>query len=334
VWVAEYVSASHVEQPVSAQPQGLIVAPESLDFGSIWETNSFAWNVVFENKGDGPVTVSAVRGGCDCTKVAWDKEATLQAGERVTVPITVDLLQVRSYDWSETRSAEVVVYATTESEGRNSSTDGWVLHGNIRRLMSCEPSEIGLGEQLIAGIPGTRLDFKIGLNGPANAIRLKKTPDEWSVALKRIETRPPSYVLQATPCKLKSGLFSDEFKLEITTENGRVMPTQSLRVTGRVRGDIDIYPRNVDLGVGAIGTKVRASIWVRGHGEIPISVVQPAATDPLLRFLRIQKEVGGWRIDVERVIDAAGWNDSSGVIHIEPGARKSVFLVRWYGTSN
>lgn len=332
VWVAGYVSASHAEQPVSAKTQGLIVVPESLDFSSVWETDAFAWNVVFENKGNDPVTVVAVKGGCDCTKVAWEKEATLQPGERVTAPLTVDLLQVRPYDRSGVRSAELVVYVTAKRAGGEPSTEGWVLRGNIGRLLNCEPGHVSLGEDLIAGVPGSPLDFRIGLNGPSSKVRLKKAPAEWSVNLKRAETQPPSYVLRATPCKLSPGIFADEIQLEIITDDGRVLPTQSLKMEGRVTDSLEVSPRLLDFGAVAVGTTVRQSLWVRSRKGERIPVVEAAPADPLVKVIAIHSEGKGWRIDLERLIDAPGQGGCSGAIRVKPDGSVIPFFLRWYGT--
>jgi hypothetical protein len=332
VWVAEFVSANHADQLVPANTPSVIVIPESLDFGSVWETDAFAWTVVFQNKGDNPVAISAVRGGCDCTKVAWEKEATLQPGERVTAPITVDLLQVRPYDWSPVRSAELVIYVTTKRIGGEPSTEGWVLRGNIGRLLHCEPGQVSLGEDLIAGVPGSPLDFKIGLNGPSSKVRLKKAPDEWSVELRQAETQPPSYILYAKPCKLKPGTFADRIQLEVVTGDGRVMPTQALKVEGRVTDGLEVYPRPLDFGSGAVGTTVRDSLWIRSRKGQRIPAVEAVPADPSVKVIAVHSEGKGWRIDLERLIDAPGPGECSGAIRVKPDANVIPFFLRWYGT--
>jgi hypothetical protein len=138
VWLSDRVSSDPADESVAVKAP-LIIVPESSDFGTSWETDAFAWNVVFKNVSDGPVTLGDMRGACVCTKVVWEKDATLKPGEWVAVPLVIDLLQLRTYDPAELRSVEVQILAKVGRKGAGLPRCHLGLLSNRRWVDTCPP---------------------------------------------------------------------------------------------------------------------------------------------------------------------------------------------------
>ena len=131
VWFASRMSNDGAERAASKKETPIVAVADSLNFGEPWETDAFSWQIVFENTSDKPAKLSAVRGACDCTTVAWEKDVTLKPGERLTVPLVIDLLKLRSYDTSDIRPASVEILAVVRREGAEPLPDQWLMRGKF-----------------------------------------------------------------------------------------------------------------------------------------------------------------------------------------------------------
>ena len=232
VWFASRMSNDGAERAASKKETPIVAVADSLNFGEPWETDAFSWQIVFENTSDKPAKLSAVRGACDCTTVAWEKDVTLKPGERLTVPLVIDLLKLRSYDTSDIRPASVEILAVVRREGAEPLPDQWLMRGQVHRLLHCEPPAATLGEELICGEPGRALEFRLSPNRSINDVCLMRVPEGWSADLSVVRTTPPSYVLRATPRKVRPGTFDDRFELEAVVGEGERVP-DSARQCGR-----------------------------------------------------------------------------------------------------
>jgi len=212
----------------------------------------------------------------------------------------------------------------------------WTLQGAVRRFLSWEPQEVGLGEELTWGEMGRTVEFKVLPNTLIHELRLKHTPEGWSAKMRRKASRGGGYVVQATPCKHKLGYFKDFLEIEGTTADGRAIPTQRIRLEGRVTDNLEVLPQVKDVGVMAVGTIAKASVWVSAKKGEPFEVATVTPADRLTKAVANRQESNKWRIDFERPIDSPGIGMSQGVIHIRflrpSESREVTYQLQWYGT--
>jgi hypothetical protein len=225
-------------------------------------------------------------------------------------------------------------FALTGSQGEPPSESRWVLRGYVHRLVTCEPHQVGLGEELTSGEAGRTLDFKLRINGPVDRLRLKQVPNEWKAELVRTSQDLKNYILHASPLKRKSGAFIDAIELEAVSANGRVFRTQPITVEGWATDAVEVLPKLIDLGTVHVGEVARPRLWVRARNGGPINALDVVPADSLVKVVAVRSEGGEWCIDLEREIDERGLGTSSGLVRIKsPGASggEAEFRLRWYG---
>jgi hypothetical protein len=159
---------------------------------------------------------------------------------------------------------------------------------------------------------------------------LKKVPEGWSVELKR-GAHLTSYILLATPCKMQVGPFADKIELEVVTDDGQAIPTQSVTVEGRVTGGLEVLPHPVELASVAVGTTGRASFLVRTRSSAVLEGLKVVPDDPNMKVVDVRREAAGWRVDLERVINEFGSGECRGIVRAEPSGEETTFLLHWYG---
>jgi hypothetical protein len=330
LWLASSVGGG-VQQGSSPSLPPIIAVPKTLDFGTVWETNTFHWDLVFQNVSDKPAALRDVHGGCSCTTSQQRDELLLKPGEQVTIPLVIDLFKLWPNDPSEVRAVEVPVEGVLVTGGEKTE-HRWVLRGRIRHLLSCQPYQVGLGEDLIAGEGGQLIRVRIRPNRPVSQVRLKRAPEGWSLDLKATGTK--GYELDALPCKRKVGAFSDEFQLEVVCEDGVVMPAHPIKVEGRATDDVDVLPCPLDLGVRHLGTTAEGCFWVRARSGGPIQAVELATTDRLLIHIDAHRSGDSWRVDFERLIEAPGHGEYTGTMRVKlqaKGWKEVKYHLKWYG---
>lgn len=332
LWLANSVGGYPQQVPSPPPPPPpVIVAPETLDFATAWETNKFRWDLVFRNVSDKPVALRDVHGGCSCTISQERDELLLKPGQQATVPLVIDLFKLWPKDPSEVRAVEVPVEGVVVSDGEKTE-HRWVLRGRIRHLLSCQPFQVGLGEELISGEPGRLIRVRIRPNRPVSQVRLKRAPEGWLSDLKALGAE--GYELHASPCRRKVGSFSDELQLEVVCEDGRVMPAHPIKVGGQVTDDVDVLPRPLDLGERRLGTTAEGRFWVRARSGGPIQAVEVAPKDRLLTRIDARRRGESWRVDFERQVETPGHGEYTGTMRVKLQARgwKEVkYHLKWYG---
>ncbi len=334
VLAAHWLSRS--SKPHQNREPGMIrFLPVASDFGEVWETDAFRWEFVLQNSGDREVVVRGVRAGCGCSRLERSDEVRLQPGDQARYPVVVDLRKIRTSDSSEVRPAEISM------DGEVGPVEGRYLpfrasaSGRVRRLLNCTPHEVGLGEELTCAEPGRQLEFRLQPTRSLLEPRIKRLPKGWSAKLDLPEKGQPCYVLRATPIKNEPGVFVDEIEMEVVAEDGRVIPTQSIKVMGRVTELIQVLPRCPDLGEMRVGTKGRTTLWVSRKDRDPIEEVEVVSGNRALKSLGAYREGEVWRIDLECTSDDVGARSATGTVRVKSRRvpdGKAGFEVRWYGT--
>lgn len=321
---------------LAAMRTPLVIDEHYLSFGEVWETQRFDWDIVFQNQSDKPVILRDVRGECECTRTQGGEDQILSPNGRITVRCNIDLTRLRTYDPAPVRPVRVGIVGKVGYENGQLAMHSWTLLGAVRRFLSWEPHDVGLGEELTRGEVGRTLKFRIHPNTPIRQLRLQRTPEGWIAEMREVSSREGSYVVQATPCKHRLGYFKDFLELEGATAEGRVIPTQRIKLEGYVTDNIEVLPQVKDVGVMTVGTIAKASVWVSAKKGEPFEVTTVTPTDRLTKAIISRQERNKWRIDLERTIDSLGAGMGQGVIHVQfphsSESREITYELRWYGT--
>ncbi|HEX5270901.1 MAG TPA: hypothetical protein VFW33_10455 [Gemmataceae bacterium] len=319
----------------------VIITPESLDFKEAWESETFAWDLVFRNESDTPRLLRRFGVGCGCTKLEGVGEVRLGPGGEARVKCVIDLTQIRAQDPAPVRDVGVDITAeVTEPDspdpGGRTPSYRWRLQGQVRRFLECSATEIGLAESLIRGQRGRPVAFRIRPAVPIRRLELQTCPEGWTAEI--TETEPGKdrvYILRAIPRKLAAGPFRDTFEVIATDAEGRDLPVLRLKAEGQVTENVEVHPAVKDLGEVPVGRSTRAVFSVSARNGDPVEVVSVEPAEPLTAVMAIRPHANTAQVEVERRIDAPGAGNASGTIWVKSGqqTRQALqFKLRWYGT--
>ena len=140
----------------------LFIDPKDLDFGEVWENDSFEWSFPIANTARHPVRVTRWAASCDCLGITPDS-LTLAPGESQRVSIRLDL--ARKGDQSPIAvSFEAVLSGDL---GRQQSTrTTWQVKGSVKPLLTNVP-DISLGVTSVEAKPYPSRLVQLNFSAPS-----------------------------------------------------------------------------------------------------------------------------------------------------------------------
>jgi hypothetical protein len=107
---------------------GLRVAPQHLNFGTVWEQDAYRWIIPIENVTDRRIEIEGFDWSCGCLGVE-PKELVIEPGEKAEVSVVMNLAaSCLGGDAAAVRDAVVQVFPHVRGEARR----GWTIAGRVR----------------------------------------------------------------------------------------------------------------------------------------------------------------------------------------------------------
>ncbi|MCI0704045.1 MAG: DUF1573 domain-containing protein [Planctomycetia bacterium] len=126
-----------VPPPPVAQPD-LVIDPQYLDFGEVWETDEFEWSLPIQNQSHAPIRIARWINSCGCLSIE-PAALDLRPGETATVKIRLDLTAKLHLN-PDTVQPVVVGIDAVLGDGSRGPT--WVIRGKVKTLLSSNPDLI------------------------------------------------------------------------------------------------------------------------------------------------------------------------------------------------
>jgi hypothetical protein len=273
--VASVGSVAWVFRPANSTPADagpLVVAPEHLDRGAIWESPSHTIELPVENRSAEPVQVTGWARSCSCLSVEPER-FTLAPGETRTVRTEL-ILTARGSGPEE----EFEVYLTAMS-GERAVSSRWALRGQVRSPLPAAPREIdfGLISDLATDVapnvfevePPVPLECVTAVVEPPIATATV-TPLDGSGRV-RVTVRP---VLPVPPGDQRATL-----RLLPVRVGGEALPPREVRIV--CQGGTDVQPNPPRLLLGSIpdGDTATAEVAFRSLTGRPFEI-EPVSPGP------------------------------------------------------
>ena len=326
-------SSATVSQGGREEQPGVELLPECLDFGEVWETQSFPWQLRFRNPTGQSIRIERMRSNCDCMGLP-SQPLEIPPGETASVPFCIDLLRLGYFDDEPVRVARFGVSGFVYVAGQEPVEYRWMVSGRVRRYLNYTRS-LGFNEEVVCGIAGPPREVPIQAAISLSELRLKRFPKGWTGEVRQTEI-PNRYLLRLVPLVTSPGEFQDTVELEAKDEQGSVLPTQELRVQGVVTERVERFPREIVGGSQEVGTQVRSSLSITSRVGEMITVQGLEPTGGRLRLAQIRNEGHTTYLDIDWVAEGLGDRVLDGIVIVQVnGDRANVyrlpFRIRWYG---
>jgi hypothetical protein len=228
--------------------------PESLDFGEVWESEAFPWQVELENRASERVVIDELKGSCSCISTNTS-EISLNPGEHRQVDFIINLADNRPYDTNSSRDVRIQLSGRVSASDGSSLIHTWYLRGRVKRYLISDPTALAFGEIVVDG-SGEQKRVGITSRIPLRSLRIAAAPPGWQVTATRVELPPGDFALTVTAVGTSPGVFRETVKVQGVSENGEFLPPLTLRCSGAFRTPVYALPQTQDLGVVS-GSEVR-----------------------------------------------------------------------------
>jgi hypothetical protein len=263
-WGAYWVGSA--PQRVAAQTEGLVVNPQYLDFGEVWEDPRFVWTLPIENRSPVDITIPEFSVSCTCVGIE-PQSLTIPAGQTTNVKLTLNLPAERPQKWDGTPwKFQARIYP--ELEGLRHP--GWLVQGRVRTAFTLSARLIHYGDSLVRGQPFESQTVTLTPAMPLEGVTARCDPP---LAAVQVTKEADRYSLRITPSEsLPVGPFKFEVLVEAVTREGR-RAIGIIAVQGRVLGDISPVPDMIAFGAGPLGEMMEETLVLQSRSGRPFEVV-------------------------------------------------------------
>jgi hypothetical protein len=289
---------------------GLIIAPNELALGAIWEQPEYRTSVRIHNPTSADVAVTELKRFCFCTS-AEPHAFVVPAGQSVDVALTLNLRalqpELRKRPVREFSDGLVPIIA----DRRHARLEGWKLHGAIRTPFFCEPPGVTFhgSEFLVVSKPYAKARVTVQCHQPLKLLVAECHPEMAHVAVKPVGASGiKKYELELTISKkVRPGMFRFTVELRAILPNGEVLPSIPLPVSGTLLKDIHAIPASVVFSPVAAGTACKGTVTLKSESKQPFRIEKVATSD---RNCSVQPETTGTAdthsLDVNQVVRSEG----------------------------
>jgi hypothetical protein len=312
---------------VAAQTEGLVVDPQYLDFGEVWEDPKFVWTLPIENRSAADITIPEFSASCTCLGID-PQSLTVPAGQTAKVRLTLDLTTERPKRWDGSpRKFEVRVYPELENGLRH---PGWKVHGRVRSAVTYEPRVLDFGESLVMGQSFDSRAVEVTAHMPLDSLVGSWDQALAAVQVIRLPEDPHKFSLQVQPrANLSVGPLKFAITLQPISQDGTRFPGVQVPVEGRVMDDVQVTPSKVLFGARPLGQKVEDTVVVHSLSGRPFEIrrVETASDDVTVNLLDDSLRAS-YQFRVTQVVSKPG-NETSEVrftIHTKEKSAATVTL--------
>jgi hypothetical protein len=268
------------------QNAGLRVAEERLQFGTVWEGQSFEWTLPIENPTGTDIEILDWATSCTCLAV---KPRTLVVPGRgvSNVVLTIDVPNSRPRESESTlRNLEVGIRPLIRT--RLPGQGGWTVHGQLRRLLRMNPPAVSFGERLVRGTPFSAEKVMVTSEIPLERLDVKCPASYASVDREPIDGANKYMVALHPQESLLAGHFQFDIVLQAVPQDGATVPPVRLHVDGTVMEDVQSSPRALWFGARPVGSGCSETVILRSSSGRAFQVEGVETSSPSIAVAQVR----------------------------------------------
>jgi hypothetical protein len=242
---------------------------DALDFGIVWNSDSFRWTLPIRNTSDTTIDVKKVTGSCSCTSVS-PAAFVLKPGQRLELALTYDLA-------SRTRDAEGITVPFVNgiaTFGPGSvPIASWVVRGMVKHGFSCAPRELAFGESLIYGHAYSSKTLEVTCVEPCRSLVATSDPHYAAAIVTNANDDHRHFQVQVAPsASLGLGRHTFNVALSAVLRSGERLPEVSVPIKAQVVGDLRILPELTHFGDMTLGETREQTVSLTSRAGQPFDV--------------------------------------------------------------
>lgn len=277
----------------------LVVAPEELKLGTVWEDEAYIRELSIQNHETVPVEIEKFSSTCNCLSIE-PKSLTIPPGETRIVRLTIDLVTKPPPD------GKVSVRLTPVL--KEGSLDGkrfgpeWMIAGQARQAIKVDRSfDLGRHSELAQPlrpwtipveplVPLEKLSAQSGVSGITAAIH---PPDG--------ESSNYRLTLAATG-ELPISVLEGTVTIAPVRQGGEKLPARRIYIRGKIISDLSCDPPTVQVGLRKLGETFGEEVALRSLTRRYLGMVQSAAEGEGLTV----ESIGENRFRIHQTVNRTG----------------------------
>jgi len=270
-WLATFFSSqgAGVESlPVmeKSEPLPLSVPTENLDFGEVWEDESFVWNLPITNRGSEELKIQQFVPSCGCIAIeSKSLEIPSQATRTVQVKINLSRGKWRPDEAVRLFSEKV----TALVDGKPVRHESWALNGKVRKLFDVAPALVSFEEgSLVEGhsFPSKTVEVSAYTELTGLAAECRPPLGTAVVVASKNNTSNTRFSVIVTPNKATLPVGNLEFEVVLRGHTkDAVLPPVPFMVLGKVLQEVEAVPPAILFGHGILGERAEDTVVLRSR---------------------------------------------------------------------
>jgi hypothetical protein len=244
-------SARCLFSPPNHSSECLTVAPDRLSFGEVWEDSRFNWSLPVENRSGQDILIDNFVSSCTCSAVE-PRSLTIPAGETRRVTLTLDLSAKSGARSPPVREFELLL-APQIREGPH-PPPRWVVRGQVRTAFRVTPPALDFDSHSELAQPLAPRTIRVECLVPIDSLSATCDSPRFRPRVSRSPDDPHQIEVAVVPVTaLEQGPFRCAVTLTARTAEGQQLPGKTVVIGGRIIGDVQTAPSEVQFGALPIG---------------------------------------------------------------------------------
>ncbi len=305
--------ARSVPLPSPPEQLGLSIEPQGLDFGEVWATSHFEWNLPVRNDSGSEASVQSLLGDCSCV-TAGSFPVRIGAGESKTIKLYLDLTKRcmgRGADPFAAVPHPIKLSASVIIQNTHRQFN-WALDGRVKPVVLPSAREIDFGR--LWNAPSLERSVPLHL-APGIEVRAAKLVGEGYGLVPEIRRGDKtSELVVRLPSLGPPSRYKCEVQIIPVTRTGEPIDLPPIPVNWEVLHEVQPDTTTVDFGVLTVGAVSEKTLTLSSLNGKPFRVTR-CQIDAPGGAVAAPEPATSLPVLVSRRIDRTG--DQTGEVHIE-----------------
>lgn len=245
---------------------GLEISEGNLNFGVVWESESFAWPVSITNTSATDIEIREFTTSCGCAAVE-PKGASIAAGTTSLFTLKLNLtVGHKPGQGSATRDFLVDIFPVTATN--TGIVNAWKIRGSIRSLFTPDVRAVQFGTSLVEG--QRYVARTILVTGHYDLNDIEVDTDDHVVTAKIVSDAnlKNMFRVEVTPSKdLPPGPFTTDIVISAATTNESTRHASRIPVSGVISNDVFFWPEGAFFALRTLSTNAEETAVLATHSK-------------------------------------------------------------------
>ncbi len=252
---------------------GLVADASGLNFGEVWESNTFPVELTLQNPTGREIRVNRLMATCACVAIE-PRSLAIPAGGQRTVKLTLDLT-ARRPDATGVSSWGFEEQITPVIDGARLDQEGWTIRGVVRPVLSLPSRRLFFAKPLVQGLDPPKEEILVAGHAPIRRLSSRCVPPLAAVDIIKIDGEKTAsfYKLVISPRgPIPPGVFGFEMSIVAEGPGGTAYPPVKLTVEGVASQDVQVLPPVLIQGARTRGDVVQETVTLYSVSAVPFRV--------------------------------------------------------------